>query len=91
MRINAQSNRSPAPGYLSSGLPALPGRLTSRGSLFVYKEQNVAGLASQGAADFLQRFKIDSDCLAFFQPPQSRMTDARLLRQPIETALFNGQ
>jgi hypothetical protein len=30
------------------------------------KEQNAAGLASQGVADFLQRFKINSDCLALF-------------------------
>ena len=57
----------------------------------VCKEQNVAGLASQGAADFFERIKIDSDGLAFFQSPQSSMTHASLLRQPVEAALFLGQ
>jgi len=57
----------------------------------VCKEQNVAGLASQGAAYFLERIKVDANCFAFFQPPQRCMTDTRRLRQPIEAAVFLGQ
>ena len=57
----------------------------------VCEEQNIAGLTSQGAADFFERFKINSHCLAFFQSPQSCMTDTGLLRQPVEGALFLSQ
>jgi hypothetical protein len=49
-----------------SGLAARLQGLTPWGSFIVCKDQNIAGLASQGAADFLQRFKIDSSRLAFF-------------------------
>ena len=62
-----------------------------RRRFIVCQEQNIAGLTSQGAADFLQGFKINSHCLAFFQPPQSCMTDTSLLRQPVEAALFVSQ
>jgi len=48
-------------------------------------------LASQGAADLLERFEVYSYCPSFFQPPQSCMTDTRLLRQPVEGALFLSQ
>jgi hypothetical protein len=51
---------------LAQGLPLSLQRLTPPGSFIVCKEQNIAGLASQGAAEFLQRVKINSHCLAFF-------------------------
>jgi hypothetical protein len=52
--------------YFSSGLPTLFQTLTPWGSFISCKEQNVAGLAFQGVTDFLQRFKINSHCLALF-------------------------
>ena len=76
---------------LARGLPLSLHRLTPRGSFTVCKEQNIAGLTSQGAADFLERFKINSHCPAFFQSPQSCMTNTGLLRQPVEGALFFSQ
>lgn len=57
----------------------------------ICEKQNIAGLAAQSAADFLERLEIDAHCLPLFQPPQRCMTDTRLLRQPIEGALFIGQ
>jgi len=76
---------------LARRLPLSLHRLTTRGSFTVCKEQNIAGLTSQDEADFLERFKINSHGLAFFQSPKSCMTDTGLLRQPIEGALFLSQ
>src|SRR5688572_28736171 len=81
----------PEGNWFGSGLPSLFRSLTLWGSFIFCKEQNVAGLTSQGAADSLQRFKINSHCLALFQPPQSCMTDTGLLGQPVEGALFLSQ
>lgn len=63
----------------------------AREKFFICEKQNIAGLTSQSAADFLERLEIDAHCLTLFQPPQRCMTDTRLLRQPIEGALFIGQ
>jgi len=51
---------------VSSGQAAGLQRWTRGGSFIVCKEQNIAGLAFQSAADFLECFKVNSNCLAFF-------------------------
>jgi len=56
----------PEGNWFSSGLPALFRSLTWWESFIFCKDQNVAGVTSQGAADFLQRLKINSNCLALF-------------------------
>src|SRR6185369_11315901 len=52
--------------------------------------EHIAGLTLKCVAHLLQCFKIDSECLTLFQPPQCRMADAGLFREPIErsTAVF---
>jgi hypothetical protein len=50
----------------SLGLSDLFRGFTPLGSFIFCQEQNIAGLTSQGVADFLQRFKINADCLALF-------------------------
>ena len=46
--------------------------------------EHIAGVTLKNHADLLQRFKIDSQCLALLQPPQCRVADTRLVSQPIE-------
>lgn len=57
----------------------------SRALLFlVYKRDHIAGLAIECLTQLFQRDEVDPECLTFFQAPQRRMTDTRLLRQPIK-------
>ena len=65
----------------------IPGALPAWSFINLFRirmREHIAEVTLKNHADLLQRFKIDSQCLALLQPPQCRVADTRLVRQPIE-------
>jgi hypothetical protein len=65
-RINAVTSLAIPEAELRLGFPAVFLSFTRGKNFIVCKEKNVAGLASQGATDLLQRLEVDTNRFAFF-------------------------
>ena len=68
-----------------------PGAADLTARRFVDEGEEVAGLAAEHLAHFLQGLEIDSERFPFLKTPKRRVADAGFLSQPIKGASLRRQ